>query len=123
MDEDGLLIVGAKKKNEVKNYDKNNLNDCIESFKKFVLQSTEENNNKDKFIELCQTGEVDKHLIRPTIWKMLLDVLSIDSKIDDWVVKLSKQRALFKTKLKGLNTLKKFSGDPLGGSNEVNLIT
>jgi len=114
---DNLMIVGAKKKTTVKNYDKNEVGDCRDSFLKLILQP--EKLNKDKFMELCMNGEIDKFFIRPTVWKMFLDVLPADKPIEDWIVIINKQRQTYKNKMKNLNTLKKFSGDPLGGSSDV----
>ena len=116
-DNDDLMIVGAKKKTGVKNYDKNNLNECRESFLKLILQP--ERVNKEKFIELCMNGQVDKNFIRPTIWKMFLNILPINVELKEWIKIVHKQRQLYKNKMKNLNTLKKFSGDPLGGSSDV----
>jgi hypothetical protein len=117
-DNDDLMIVGAKKKTTVKkNYDKNELIDCRESFVKLILQ--QEKLNKEKFIEMCMNGEVDKNFIRSTVWKMFLNVLPIDKPIEEWIQIVNKQRQAYKNKMKNLNTLKKFSGDPLGGSSDV----
>jgi hypothetical protein len=76
--------------------------------------------NKKKILESCMGGEVDKLMIRPTIWKLLLGVFSFDQSIPEWIKLVNKQRNEYKSKLKGLNSLKKFSGDPLGGTNDVN---
>jgi hypothetical protein len=66
-------------------------------------------------------GEVDKNLIRPILWKLFLNVISMNSPIHEWVSKVVKQRSDYKTKIKNMNALKKFSGDPLGGTNDVKL--
>ena len=39
-------------------------------------------------------------------------------KIDEWIPKIAQQRLEYKSKIKNLNALKKFSGDPLGGQND-----
>ncbi len=119
-DNDELMIVGAKKKINIKNYDKNEINACKDSFVKYILSA--DIVNKDKLIEMCMNGDVDKNLIRPTIWKTLLHVLPIESRIEEWIETVNKQRIKYKNKMKSLNTLKKFSGDPLGGSQDVILL-
>ena len=118
-DDDGLMIIGAKKTKEIKNYDKNDINQCINNFKKFAFTQNDDLINKDTLSSFCLNGEVEKNYIRPLIWKVFLNVLSINNKIEDWVSQVTKQRTDFKTKLKNMNALKKFSGDPLGGSNDV----
>ena len=116
-DNDDLMIVGAKKKTGVKNYDKNDISECRDSFLKLILQP--DRINKEKFVDLCMNGHIDKNFIRPTIWKMFLNVLPIDIEVKDWISTVHKQRLLYKNKMKNLNTLKKFNGDPLGGSSDV----
>jgi len=118
-DDDGLMIIGAKKSNEVKNYDKNDLQTCVNHFKKFAFCENGELLNKEHMSNLCLTGEIDSNFIRPLVWKTFLNVISINNKIEDWVNQVVRQRQDFKGKLKNLNALKKFSGDPLGGSNDV----
>ena len=118
-DDDGLMIIGAKKTKEIKNYDKNDINLCVNNFKKFAFFSKEELIDKENLSNFCFTGEVEKNYIRPLIWKVFLNVLSINNSLEDWVSQVNKQRLDFKQKLKNLNALKKFSGDPLGGSQDV----
>jgi len=62
-------------------------------------------------------------MIRPTIWKLLLGVIPFEKTISEWINIVNKQRGEWRIKLKNLNTLKKFSGDPLGGSSDVKNIT
>ena len=119
-DDDGLMIIGAKKTNEVKNYDKNDMNSCISNFKKFAFSNTADDLlDRENLTKICLNGEIDTYQIRPLVWKAFLNVLSINNKIEDWVSQCTKQRGEFKTKLKNLTGLKKFSGDPLGGSGGV----
>jgi hypothetical protein len=114
------MIIGAKKKKELKNDDKNEISICINSFKKFILNK-DEIINKDNLIEIGLSGDVDKNLIRPIIWKTFLNVLPINDKVEEWIPIIIKQRNTYKNKLKNLNALKKFSGDPLGGSGDVKI--
>lgn len=65
-------------------------------------------------------GEIDKLMLRPTTWKLLLEVLPFDKSISEWIKIIKKQRDEYKEKLKNLNALKKFAGDPLGGNDDVN---
>ena len=65
-------------------------------------------------------GEVDKLMLRPTAWKLLLGVLPFDQNISEWLKVVKKNRTVYKEKLKNLNALKKFAGDPLGGNDDVN---
>jgi hypothetical protein len=118
--DDEFMITGNKKKAEKKDYDKNDVSNCISGFSKFFISTNEECiPNKENLIELSLTGEVDKNYIRPTIWKLFLNVLPLDIPLSEWVAKVVSQRAEFKIKLKNLHGLKKFSGDPLGGSQSV----
>ncbi len=118
-DDDSLMIIGAKKTKEIKNYDKHDLNLCINNFKKYAFTKNSDLIDKDTLSGLCFNGEVDKNYIRPLIWKVFLNVFSINNKIEDWVSQVTKQRTDYKQKLKNMNALKKFSGDPLGGSQDV----
>ena len=118
-DDDGLMITGAKKTTDNRNYDKNDMTTCITYFKKFAFGKDDELVNKELLSGLCQTGEIDKNFVRPLLWKTFLNVLSINNKIEEWVSQVARQRQEYKGKLKSLNALKKFSGDPLGGSNDV----
>lgn len=65
-------------------------------------------------------GEVDKLMLRPTAWKLLLNVFPFDKPVTEWLKLIKKQRSEYKEKLKNLNALKKFAGDPLGGNSDVN---
>lgn len=67
------------------------------------------------------TGEVDKLMLRPTAWKLLLNVLPFDQPVTEWIKIIKKQRIEYNEKLKNLNALKKFSGDPLGGNDDVRI--
>jgi hypothetical protein len=73
-------------------------------------------------IETCIAGNLDKDCIRPTVWKLLLNIFNPNGSISNWLSTTLKQRAEFKLKQKSLVGLKKFSGDPLGGNAEVNLL-
>ena len=66
------------------------------------------------------TGEVDKLMLRPTAWKLLLGVFPFDQPVAEWLKLVKKQRSQYREKLKNLNALKKFAGDPLGGNSDVN---
>ncbi len=74
-------------------------------------------------IKFSLTGEIDKINIRPTVWKLFLNVLPIGSSIEEWYTKTKNQRVEYKNKRKSLTALKRFSGDPLGGQGEVILLT
>jgi hypothetical protein len=67
------------------------------------------------------TGEVDKLMLRPTAWKLLLNVFPFDKPVTEWLKLIKKQRNEYKEKLKNLNALKKFAGDPLGGNSDVKI--
>lgn len=91
---------------------------CLDNFKKFFIEKSE-NYNKILLIETCISGNLDKDFIRPTVWKLLLNILNPNGTISNWIQKTMKQRNDFKSKQKNLIALKKFSGDPLGGNAEV----
>lgn len=117
MDDDDLMIIGAKKTVE-RNYDKNDLSTCVTNFNKFIIQDKLES-SKENFVHMCYAGEVDKNFIRPSLWKIFLGLLPFGSSLSSWREKTKKLRVEYKNKLKGLNTLKKFSGDPLGNSKDA----
>lgn len=73
-------------------------------------------------MEECISGEIEGKMIRPTAWKLLLGIIPFDKPISEWVKIVNKQRSEWKNKMKNLNTLKKFAGDPLGGNSDVNYI-
>lgn len=64
-------------------------------------------------------GEIEGKMIRPTVWKLLLGIIPFDKPMAEWIKIVSKQRSEWKNKVKNLNTLKKFAGDPLGGTTDV----
>jgi hypothetical protein len=68
-------------------------------------------------------GEINKINIRPTVWKLFLNVLPLTGSIDEWYSRTKSQRIEYRNKMKSLTALKKFNGDPLGGQGEVVLIT
>jgi hypothetical protein len=122
MDDDDFII-GAKKKNEKKyksrlilSYDKNDINQCINGFKKILAQQEIDKQNLTK---LSMLGEIGNQHLRPIAWQILLNLLPADEKLDEWVGRKQKQRNEFRNKVKGLTQLKKFSGDPLGGTSDV----
>ncbi len=131
MDDDDFMIIGAKKKKEIKNDDKHPLNSCIENFKKFIINPDNSQPSIKQLTEIGSNGEVDKNFIRPSIWKSFLNVVPFGvnsvkdcnsgKTLEESVKLVAKQRTEYKNKLKGLNALKKFNGDPLGGSNDVSL--
>ncbi len=97
--------------------DKHNQAECQESFKKVFF--AQEKVNKEKLLETCMNGEIEGKMIRPTLWKLLLGVIPFDKQLAEWIKIVTKQRSEWKNKVKNLNTLKKFAGDPLGGTTDV----
>ena len=65
------------------------------------------------------SGDIEAKMIRPTVWKLLLGIIPFEKPIADWIKIVTKQRSEWKNKVKNLNTLKKFAGDPLGGTTDV----
>jgi hypothetical protein len=76
--------------------------------------------DKQNLLKLSMAGDIGNQNIRPITWQVLLDLLPSNMKLEEWVTIKQKQRNEFRIKLKGLTQLKKFSGDPLGGANDVN---
>ena len=74
-----------------------------------------------ELIKFSLSGEINKLNIRPTVWKLFLNVLPMTSNIEEWYTRTKSQRVEFKNKMKSLTALKKFSGDPLGGHGEVTI--
>ena len=110
--EEEFMIIGAKKKNEIKISDKLDQNKCIEAFNKYYCKEIIKN---EEIIELINNGELEKSLIRPIAWRIFLNGGKIELKA--MISIIIKKRNEFKQKLKNLNSLKKFSGDPLNGIN------
>lgn len=67
------------------------------------------------------SGEIDKLMFRPTAWKLLLGIVPFDQSVSEWIKIIKKQRGEYREKLKNLNALKKFAGDPLGGNSDVRI--
>jgi hypothetical protein len=98
-------------------YDKNEINQCNNSFKKFFLTNQEV--DKQNLLKLSMSGDIGNQSIRPMTWQILLNLLPSNENLEEWANIKQKQRTEFKNKLKGLTQLKKFSGDPLGGTHDV----
>ena len=64
-------------------------------------------------------AQFEGNMIRPTVWKLLLGIIPFDKPIAEWIKIVNTQRSEWKNKVKNLNTLKKFAGDPLGGTSDV----
>ena len=119
MEDNFSLVTGAKKEKTIPNYDKNNFNLCISNFSRIVLEIAPEK-IKESLINLSIKSDIEENYIRPTAWKIFLNVLpsSPDSTLKTWIETVKTQRAKFKTKVKELKTLKKYAGDPLGNAKD-----
>ena len=86
-------------------YDKNNFNLCISNFSRIVLEIAPEK-IKESLINLSIKSDIEENYIRPTAWKIFLNVLpsSPDSTLKTWIETVKTQRAKFKTKVKELKT-------------------
>lgn len=69
----------------------------------------------DTLIENCFAGEIERLNIRSTLWRVMLGAIPLNQNYAEWVDTVTKQRNIFKNKLKVYNNLKKIAGDPLGG--------
>ena len=107
MEDNFSLVTGAKKEKTIPNYDKNNFNLCISNFSRIVLEIAPEK-IKESLINLSIKSDIEENYIRPTAWKIFLNVLpsSPDSTLKTWIETVKTQRAKFKTKVKELKTLK-----------------
>ena len=116
--EDNISLVTGAKKEKIPNYDKNNFNLCISNFSRLAL-GIPPSQIKDNLINLSIKSDIEENFIRPTAWKIFLNVLpsSPESTLKSWIDTVKTQRAAFKKKVKNLKTLKKFAGDPLGNSS------
>lgn len=93
---------------------KNDQGQCAKCFFENILM----NDNREEVLKnFAINGEVTEKLIRPTVWKLFLDVLPRDKPIVEWIEVISKNRLEYKKKLKTFCKVKKFSGDPLGGGS------
>lgn len=53
---------------------------------------------------------------------MLLGAIPLNQKYGEWIEIISKQRNVFKNKLKNYNNMKKLAGDPLGGVGSTSTV-
>ena len=107
-------------KNKMPNYDKNDIEKCMENFKIIIENSNDLPNLSENIIELSINGGLGENCLRGIAWKILLKYYSIDSEssIKDWIDQTKEKRKLYHKKLKELTTFKKFSGDPLGANSQ-----
>ena len=107
-------------KNSLPQYDKNDIEKCINGFK-FIMENINDIPKlTNEIIDLSYNGEIGLKYIRPTSWKILLDIFPKEknSTIKDWLNQTKENRKTYKKKLKELTSLNKFSGDPLGGCSQ-----
>lgn len=119
---DNMTLVTGAKKSTQNSDDKNNLKFCIENFSNEVIENSSAILKiKEDLIKLSNQGMLASNYLRPTGWKIFLNVLpsnETDSLLT-WVNTVIEQRKLYKKRIKALNCLKKLSGDPLGKEKEV----
>ena len=99
-------------------YDKNNLDQCLFSFQRHILNYMDNiQNMKKSLLYLSIDGKSGNELIRSFSWKIYLNTLSSDknASLKKWLEETLSQRKAFKKTLKQLFTISKFKGDPLGG--------
>ena len=107
-------------------YKKNPKEKCIEQFNSiFIKNLSNPQNLLNNLKENSMCGEIEKNYIRSTSWNILLKTYEIDLNSTDTkqnlksiLLKIFNNRKKYKKKLKEITSLKKFSGDPLGGSKE-----
>ena len=107
-------------------YKKNPKEKCIEQFNSiFIKNLSNPQNLLNNLKENSMCGEIEKNYIRSTSWNILLKTYEIDLNSSDTkqnlksiLLKILNNRKKYKKKLKEITSLKKFSGDPLGGSKE-----
>ena len=107
-------------------YKKNPKEKCIEQFNSiFIKNLSNPQNLLNNLKENSMSGEIEKNYIRSTSWNILLKTYELDLNITDTkqnlksiLLKIFNNRKKYKKKLKEITSLKKFSGDPLGGSKE-----
>ena len=109
-------------KNKMPNYDKNDIEKCMENFKIIIENSNDLPNLSENIIELAINGGLGENCLRGVAWKILLKYYSIDpeSSIKTWIDQTKDKRKLYHKKLKELTSLNKFSGDPLGANSQNN---
>ena len=101
---------------EIQEIKKENIKELSKIFYQNVLSNT---NILENIRELSKNGELPKEL-RPTAWKIYLNVLPNNSDIKEWIEKTNEQRLKYKKKFKKYLSIKKYKGDPLGGGNIQN---
>jgi hypothetical protein len=116
-DEDDFMIIGAKKTNSSASDDKHKESLCVENFK-FIFGTSKLDTGK--LSELCFEGLIEEKYIRPTLWRVFLDIFNEKEGMGNWIETTNKLRNEYKAKVRGLANLKKLSGDPLGNSNDSN---
>ena len=107
-------------------YSKHPKEKCIEQFNSLIIKNLSNPQTiLDNLKELSMSGEIEKNFIRSTSWNILLKTYDLNPNESDTkqnlksiLLKIFNNRKKYKKKLKEITSLKKFSGDPLGGSKE-----
>lgn len=105
---------------------KNNIETCIQFFSKIVLSSPKSmfpksiKQIREDLIQYSRLGQISENFIRPTAWRLFLNVFPFKEEdiLKSWITAIKTQRDEYKLKTKMYLSLKKLSGDPLGGVKE-----
>ena len=112
------MIQNKNISSQLPSYDKNNLEKCLFSFQRHILNYIDNIPDiKKNLLFLSIDGKSGNELIRSFSWKIYLNTLSSDKNatLKKWFEETFSQRKAFKKKVKELLTISKFKGDPLGG--------
>lgn len=93
--------------------------ECVSSFESILLS----NNITSEIKYKCLRGQTDKQKIRPTAWKLLLDIIPKDLSLIQWIETVIQQRIDYKKKKNKYLSTKNLIGHPLGVNTKQNCIT
>ena len=91
--EDNISLITGAKKEKIPNYDKNNFNSCISNFSRLAL-GLPPSQVKDTLINLSIKSDIEENFIRPTAWKIFLNVLPSfpEANLKTWIDTVKAQR-------------------------------
>jgi hypothetical protein len=108
----------------IPHFDKYDTNNCIKQFKFQILERCEYFPKfRKNIIGMSFTNEIESSFIRPTIWKIFLDILPTNEKAEKvdlytWLKVTFDLRNKYTKKLKSIRSISRIKGDPLGNTSK-----
>jgi hypothetical protein len=95
--------------NVLESCEKNNFESCLCYFKECILQ----NFSLEKLYELSFSSEINDKLIRPTLWKIFLNIFTPMINLYNWYIESKIKRNSYYHLKNNFKKKKKISNDPL----------